>query len=171
MQVRDDIIEALIRKASATYRQAASASGSEINSISSRNSKRLFPSTWTVASSIQLVAPKQSDTSDRSLFVRARLATFDRDGYVRDKGLRRPLYYTSGFLTCSTCNGLSFIDASALRSLLELKAYGHFEGVRPESLRPCAGCGETSGLRVGAHDFLGLIEGEGWRPIVCYFSY
>ncbi|CAN0456143.1 unnamed protein product, partial [Laminaria digitata] len=120
------------------------------------------PSTWSAESSIQLVPAKHSDTTDRSLYRRAHLASFDPDGYVHNRGLRRPLFYKSGHLTCTKCNGVTFIDASALRSILELKVLGTTERrvlVQPECLPPCVGCGETAGLRVGAHDFLSLIEG------------
>ena len=122
--------------------------------------KSAYPSTWSTASNIQLMAPKMSDTTDRTLFRRARLATFDTHGYRHQRGLRRPLFYKSGYLSCTTCNGLTFIDASALRTMLELRGVVDFGKIRPESLPPCVGCGETAGLRVGAHDFLSLIEGD-----------
>lgn len=153
MAVRHDNLDDLVQKACATFRQDDFTPRSVKNDTPIGCSKRLFPSTWSAKSGIQLVTPKQSDTSDRSLFDRARLAAFDRDGYKHDKALRRPLYYKSGYITCIKCNGLTFIDASALRSTLELKHHHR------ESLPSCVGCGETSGLRVGAHDFLSLIEG------------
>lgn len=162
MEVRGDLADTLVRRASAAYRQAAATPGKPLGGAAVP-SKRSVPSTWSIESDIQLVPPKQSDTSDRTLFGRARLAAFDPDGYARDRGLRRPLFYKSGYLTCSECNGVTFIDASALRSILELKVLVNFASVRPENLPPCVGCGETSGLKVGAHDFLSLIEGVSIR--------
>lgn len=162
MQVREDVADILVEEASFALRYAATARGSPPADMTGNLSNKYFPSTWSAESSIQLVPAKHSDTTDRSLFRRARLASFDPDGYTQDRGLRRPLFYKSGHLTCTKCNGVTFIDASALRSVLELKVLG-ISGrvlVKPECLPPCAGCGETAGLRVGAHDFLSLIEGK-----------
>ncbi|CAM9837831.1 unnamed protein product [Ectocarpus sp. 12 AP-2014] len=165
--VRDDLADALIQTASSTLRNAATSNENQdassdgvapmTNFTSATRSS--FPSTWSPGSSIQLMPPKLSDTTDRSLFRRARLAVFDPHGYRHQRGLRRPLFYKSGYLSCTKCNGLTFIDASALRTILELKSLGDFGKVRPENLPPCVGCGQTAGLRVGAHDFLSLIEG------------
>ncbi|CAM9099663.1 unnamed protein product [Ectocarpus sp. 4 AP-2014] len=166
--VRDDLADALIQRASSTLRNAATANANQdaspdgvapMTTDGTRATKSSFPSTWSPGSSIQLMPPKLSDTTDRSLFRRARLAVFDPHGYRHQRGLRRPLFYKSGYLSCTKCNGMTFIDASALRTILELKSSVDFGKVRPENLPPCAGCGETAGLRVGAHDFLSLIEG------------
>eukprot|EP00904_Undaria_pinnatifida_P001558 jgi/Undpi1/11402/HiC_scaffold_30.g13699.m1 len=163
MQVRDDIADVLVEEASSALRHAATVPAKSPNTAkdsAEKTSKSAFPSTWSAESSIQLVPAKHSDTTDRSLFRRAHLASFDPDGYLQERGLRRPLFYKSGHLTCTKCNGLTFIDASALRSILELRALETSTGrIRPECLPPCVGCGETAGLRVGAHDFLSLIEG------------
>lgn len=161
MQVREDIADVLVEEAAFALRYAATARSPPAN-IPGNTSKKYFPSTWSVGSSIQLVPAKNSDTTDRSLFRRARLASFDPDGYAQNRGLRRPLFYKSGHLTCTKCNGITFIDASALRSILELTVSGTSGRVlvQPECLPPCVGCGETAGLRVGAHDFLSLIEGK-----------
>lgn len=168
--VRDDLADALIQTASSTLRNAATSNANQdassdgvapmTNGTSATRSS--FPSTWSPGSSIQLMQPKLSDTTDRSLFRRARLAVFDPYGYRHQRGLRRPLFYKSGYLSCTKCNGMTFIDASALRTILELKSLVDFGKVRPENLPPCVGCGETAGLRVGAHDFLSLIEGESY---------
>lgn len=167
--VRDDLADALIQTASSTLRNAAtshanaSADGvAPMITNGTSATKSSFPSIWSPGSSIQLMPPKLSDTTDRSLFRRARLAVFDPHGYRHQRGLRRPLFYKSGYLSCTKCNGMTFIDASALRTILELKTLVDFGKVRPENLPPCVGCGETAGLRVGAHDFLSLIEGESY---------
>ncbi|CAM9943461.1 unnamed protein product [Ectocarpus sp. 6 AP-2014] len=166
--VRDDLADALIQTASSTLRNAATSNANQDASSDgvartttngTSATKSSFPSTWSPSSSIQLMPPKLSDTTDRSLFRRARLAVFDPHGYRHQRGLRRPLFYKSGYLSCTQCNGMTFIDASALRTILELKSLVDFGKVRPENLPPCVGCGETAGLRVGAHDFLSLIQG------------
>ncbi|CAM9175691.1 unnamed protein product [Hapterophycus canaliculatus] len=165
VRVRDGLADALIHMASSNLRLSsasednAPADWADHDATRGAFSKGPFPSTWSTESSIQLVPPKLSDTTDRSLFRRARLAAFDTHGYRNQKGLRRPLFYKSGYLSCAKCNGLTFIDASALRTILELNGIVDASKVRPENLPPCIGCGETAGLRVGAHDFLSLIEG------------
>lgn len=172
LQVRDDLVEALVQKASSTSRQAVGKHAGDTVNATAHAPKSSLPSTWSAESSIQLVPPKESDTTDRTLFRRARLAAFDPDGYGLHRGLRRPLFYKSGYLTCAKCNDVTFIDAAALRTILELKAHVNFESIPPENLPFCVGCGETSGLKVGAHDFLSLIEG--WHAdntvIVLFFS-
>lgn len=159
MQIPDEYVNALVQRACSTYRRAIATNGRE-TSEAMEISMGFLPSTWSVESNIQLMPPKKSDASDRSLFRRARVAIFDPDGYEYHRGLRRPLFYRSGYLSCAICNGVTFIDASALQTILKLKALVNFESIRPENLPPCAGCGETAGLRVGAHNFLSLIEGE-----------
>lgn len=168
VRVRDDLADALIQRASSVLRHAATSKSNAAadrtvhvsttgSAKTSRNSS--FPSTWSAGNKIQLMLPRLSDTTDRSLFRRSRLARFDTHGYRHERGLRRPLFYKSGYLSCTKCNGVTFIDASALRSILELRGVVDFGDLRPENLPPCVGCGETAGLRVGAHDFLSLIEG------------
>lgn len=165
VRVRDDLADALIQRACSTLRHAAAsksteaADGEGLMASGSTSASKKYPSTWSTGNNIQLMTPKSSDTTDRSLFRRARLALFDTDGYRRQRGLRRPLFYKSGYLSCTKCNGVTFIDASALRTILELRGVVDLGKVRPEDLPPCIGCGETAGLRVGAHDFLWLIEG------------
>ncbi len=166
VRVRDDLADALIQRACSTLRHAAAskskdaADGKAHTASGYTSASKKFPSTWSAGSNIQLMMPKSSDTTDRSLFRRARLALFDTHGYRRQRGLRRPLFYKSGYLSCTNCNGITFIDASALRTILELRGVVDLGKVRPEDLPPCVGCGETAGLRVGAHDFLWLIEGD-----------
>lgn len=151
MLVPDQVLDNLVREASSQDHSTRTAHQSQARSR--------FPSSWSPESLIQLLPPKQSDTTDRTLFRRARKVRFDPDGYEQDRGLRRQIFYKSGYLSCITCNGVTFIDAAALRTIIELKAVIKSRDIRPESLPPCAVCGETKGLRVGAHDFLRLIEG------------
>lgn len=161
VRVRDDLADALIQRACSTLRHAAASKSKESADGRARTgASKKYPSTWSTASNIQLTMPHLSDTTDRSLFRRARLASFDTQGYRRQRGLRRPLFYKSGYLSCTKCNGVTFIDASALRTILELRGVVDLGKVRTEDLPPCVGCGETAGLRVGAHDFLSLIEGD-----------
>ncbi|CAM9383604.1 unnamed protein product, partial [Scytosiphon promiscuus] len=166
VRVRDDLADALIHEVSSTLRHASASEdkaapgwAAHTPETGAPSLKGHFPSTWSTGSNIQLMPPKLSDTTDRSLFRRARLAAFDAHGYRHRRGLQRPLFYKSGYLSCTKCNGLTFIDASALRTVLELNGVVDVGKARPESLPPCAGCCETSGLKVGAHDFLILIEG------------
>lgn len=159
MQVPDGLADVLVRKAAGSLHSASATAQHCLSAGTNTTIPTNMPSTWSAHSSIQLVPPKQSDTTDRSLFSRARFAAFDPDGYRKDRGLRRQLFYRSGYLSCVKCNGVTFIDAAALRTILELKALVDFGSVRPENLPPCIGCGETSGLRIGAHDFLSLLEG------------
>eukprot|EP00903_Cladosiphon_okamuranus_P009418 g8982.t1 len=113
------------------------------------------------------MAPKTSDTTDRSLFSRARLARFDAHGYTHQRGLRRPLFYKSGYLSCTKCNGLTFIDASALRTMLELRGVVDFGSIRPESLPPCVGVfwykNEAEEEQLYA-DYRMLVQRTGFRP-------
>lgn len=168
VRVQDDLADTLIQRASSVLRHAATSKSNapadrtvRVNTGSASTSEKSpFPSTWSTGNKIQLILPKLSDTTDRSLFKRSRLARFDTHGYRHERGLRRPLFYKSGYLSCTKCNDVTFIDASALRSILELRGVVDSGNIRPESLPPCVGCGETAGLRVGAHDFLSLIEGE-----------
>lgn len=173
VRVQGDVADALIQRACLTLRHAATSKSRGCadrtvrmatgTSSTTTPKKSAYPSTWSTGSNIQLMAPKMSDTTDRSLFRRALLARFDTHGYTHQRGLRRPLFYKSGYLSCTKCNGLTFIDAAALRTILELRGVVDFGNIRPESLPACVGCGETAGLRVGAHDFLSLIEGDDAR--------
>lgn len=156
-----EVVGALVKEASWRERTSTAHHRNPARAAApSRKRENRLPSSWTPGSSIQLVPPKESDTTDRSLFRRARKVHFDPAGYQHDRGLRRQIFYKSGYLSCTKCNAVTFIDAAALRTFLELKAVLQFGHIRPESLPPCVGCGETAGLRVGAHDFLRLIEGR-----------
>lgn len=172
LAVPDNVVSALVREALTQDRTTAALNGTQsppramLDNSKTKKSSR-FPSSWSPGSVIQLVPPKQSDTTDRTLFRRARTVRFDPAGYEQDRGLRHRLFYKSGYLSCTECNGITFIDAAALRTILELKTVLKSEDIRPESLPPCAGCGETRGLRVGAHDFLHLIEGQGPQYCLC----
>ena len=80
---------------------------------------------------MNLIKPRLADTSDTSLRDSAKSGKiegmqFDRAGFSADPngGLHRDLFYVSPYLTCGECNGLVYIDASALRSRLAL---GQFE--------------------------------------------
>ncbi|CAM9182335.1 unnamed protein product, partial [Choristocarpus tenellus] len=129
------------------------------NKVASLIRRMQVPSSWSVESSIQIVPPKLIDTTDRSLYKKSGQFGFDPDGYRKDKGLRRSLFYKSGYLSCTKCNGVTFIDSAALRVALDLKALFSSDFFPQQSLPPCAMCGETGGLRVGAQDFLHLIQG------------
>lgn len=173
LTVPDNVVSTLIRQALSQDRTTGTLNGAQsppraILSTSKPKSSSRFPSSWSPGSIIQLVPPKQSDTTDRTLFRRARTVRFDPAGYEQERGLRHRLFYKSGYLSCTECNDITFIDAAALRTILELEAVLESEDLRPESLPPCSGCGETRGLRVGAHDFLQLIEGQ--RPLYCLSS-
>lgn len=160
MEVRDDLVNILFQKALWSCREAAVPPCDRETAEKTRISRKALPSTWSINSTVQLMPPKQSDSTDRTLFRRSYRAGFDPDGYRHHRGLRRPLFYKSGYLTCAKCNGVTFIDASALRTVLELKAKVDFGCIPPENLPSCVGCKETLGLRVGAHDFLRFIEGQ-----------
>lgn len=156
MGVHPKVVEILVRNAS--WLEMARPAWKPVGATQAR-----LPSTWCESSVIQLRSAKEIDTSDRTLFRRAGMAAFDPYGFQDNRGLQRPIFYKSGYLTCTRCNGLTFINAAALRSVLELKFLLNLEDQQQESLPPCARCGETSGLRVGAHDFLSLIEGKTYR--------
>ncbi|CAM9237414.1 unnamed protein product [Discosporangium mesarthrocarpum] len=117
------------------------------------------PASWSKGSSIHMLPPKLTDTTDRSLFKRSRFRGFDPLGYVNNEGLRRSIFYKSGYLSCMKCNGITFVDGTALRTALQLKGVLSADLIPEESLPPCALCGETRGLRVGAQDFTHLIQG------------
>lgn len=157
--VPNEVLENLVRQASSQDPINSAWTAQQSPPPATVASKSRFPSSWSPGSSIQLLPPKQSDFTDRTLFRRARKVRFDPEGYEQDRGLRRQIFYKSGYLSCIKCNGVTFIDAAALRSVLELKAVIKSGDIRPESLPPCVVCGETGGLRIGAHDFLRLIEG------------
>lgn len=153
MQVPERIVDALVREASCLEQIPK-------KSTTGRVADARLPLTWCAESNIQLMPSKDSDTTDRTLFRRAARACFDLDGFENDYGLQRPLFYKSGYLTCTKCNDLTFIDAAALRTILELSLLVDLRNVTQETLPSCVRCRETGGLRVGAHDFLGLIEGK-----------
>jgi len=73
---------------------------------------------------------KFADTTDTSLRDASKTGKvldmkFDSSTFSQDPlgGLRKDLYYISPYLTCEECNGLVYIDASALRSRIALKKF------------------------------------------------
>ncbi|CAM9411775.1 unnamed protein product [Chrysoparadoxa australica] len=115
-----------------------------------------MPRSWTKDKPIQMLPPSMTDTSDRTLFQRA-CGAFDSLGYAQEEGLEKALFYKSPYLTCARCNAISFVDASALRSSLELRTLLNPDTLPREVMPPCAGCGQTGSLRVGACDFTALL--------------
>eukprot|EP00596_Hydrurales_sp_CCMP1899_P000583 CAMPEP_0119048698 /NCGR_PEP_ID=MMETSP1177-20130426/60525_1 /TAXON_ID=2985 /ORGANISM="Ochromonas sp, Strain CCMP1899" /LENGTH=527 /DNA_ID=CAMNT_0007024965 /DNA_START=84 /DNA_END=1664 /DNA_ORIENTATION=+ len=76
-----------------------------------------LPESYDVHTSLQLTADR-ADTTDRSVVLNAVRGNFDELGYLRGRPLRKSIYYTDPYLTCSHCNSLSFVDGQALRNTL-----------------------------------------------------
>ena len=94
--------------------------------------------------------------------------------------LPQDTFYVSPYLTCEECNGLVYIDASALRSRLGLTQLvneahpsldededgqiieepAHGIKLPMEPLPPCPGCGRTNTFRIGASDLTMLLAGN-----------
>ena len=73
-------------------------------------------------------------------------------------GPRKDLFYISPYMTCENCNGLVYVDAEKLRSLLSLSGVEGFnEALKQEPLPPCPGCGRTNMFRIGADDLTLLL--------------
>lgn len=113
-----------------------------------------LPSSWTRESPIQLFPPSEMDTTDTSLRIRGQPQGFDGSGYAEGRGLQRLLFYTTPYLTCMSCNALTFINVTALRSVLSLSKDLDPSYLPAEILPACTGCGETTSLAVGAKDFM-----------------
>ena len=128
----------------------------------------------------------RSNTTDTSLQKRANDGTignmkFDQSVYSADptSALQKDLFYISPYLTCEECNGIVYIDASKLRSRLNLNQFErvppppkepgmesdeeeeedpHKQMVIPsEPLPPCPGCHRTNTFRIGATDLTMLL--------------
>ncbi|CAM9570941.1 unnamed protein product [Phaeothamnion confervicola] len=114
--------------------------------------RKVLPDSWAPENALQLVPPKESDTTDTSLRRRAVGARFDPDEAESGRALRKPLFYTSPYLTCSKCNGVAFVDALRLRSSLRLQGVLDPEALPDEPLPSCPDCGETRWLSIGVDD-------------------
>jgi len=119
----------------------------------------VLPSSFKRGSSMNLVAPKLVDITDRSL-VKAFSRAF-RPG-ADESTLERPMFYLTPYITCDKCNSLMFIDAA--KALM-------FGAAVPDEIRKqrseadevisvCPGCASTANFRLGAHDFLDDIAGS-----------
>ena len=120
-----------------------------------------LPSSFTRASSMNLVDPRLVDTSDRSL-VQAFSEAFREHG--SESALERPLFYLTPYITCDKCNYLIFIDAAKARNF-GVHVNAEMLGVRgananDEVLGVCPGCASTANFQSGAHDFLEKIAGS-----------
>lgn len=118
-----------------------------------------LPSSFTRGSSMNLVAPKLVDTTDRSL-VEAFSSVFrpGADGSI----LERPMFYLTPYITCDKCNSLMFVDAAKALTFGaavpdEVREHGN---EADEFISVCPGCASTANFRLGAHDFLADIAGS-----------
>jgi hypothetical protein len=99
----------------------------------------------------------------QTLPLRGKERGFDPAGFAEERGLRRRLFYNSPFLTCAACNTVTFIDAACLRTALSLQGSSLdpvLLAAASEALPPCAGCGATVSLRVGASDYIRQIAAD-----------
>mmetsp|Transcript_1781 Transcript_1781/g.2418 ORF Transcript_1781/g.2418 Transcript_1781/m.2418 type:complete len:598 (-) Transcript_1781:48-1841(-) len=138
-----------------------------------------LPSTYNSHSLLQLRQPLETDTTDRTLVWHAKDHGFDPEGYMEDRqfskaspsvstqlppatetqdALRKSVFYTSPFLTCMECNSLLFVDASMLRSGLNLRGQIDDNLLPNEALPACHTCGSTAAFMVGAEDLTDVIQ-------------
>jgi hypothetical protein len=133
---------------------------------------RQLPPSYTATSDMPLVPPRRVDASDHTLRDRAQNGSilglsFDNQGFQEDSlgGLTKDTFYVSPYLTCEECNGIVYIDATALRSRLGLSHLENTEqgeGIKlpMEPLPPCPGCARTNTFRIGADDLTRLLAGN-----------
>jgi len=60
-----------------------------------------IPSFYTKESTMQLLPPKETDVSDRSLVNFAKDSSFDALGFLEGKGLEKTLFFFDPFFTCT----------------------------------------------------------------------
>ena len=92
----------------------------------------------------------------------AKLMNFDAEGFNKDIGLQKDMFYWSPFMTCAKCNTMAIIDSVNARSYA---SHSHVptavaREMRPEPLPRCHVCGSTQDWWMGSHDLLKLIAGS-----------
>ena len=103
---------------------------------------------------IQLYGGPNIDTTDRSMLQSSQTQRFDPSGYRFDQPLRKDIFHTDPYITCSNCNFLNFVDVVTIRRMLSLPAAVSAElRLAPEILPPCAVCNSADCFVVGSHDF------------------
>eukprot|EP01036_Dinobryon_divergens_P032863 gene32863-42542_t len=79
---------------------------------------------------------------------------FDPSGYRTKDPLRKRVFHTNPYITCSNCNLINFIDVVVLRTMIAVSDAGSKEmRLRNESLPPCLNCGRADCFVIGSHDF------------------
>jgi hypothetical protein len=68
------------------------------------------PSHYNVHNPIQILKGRV-DTTDQSVLRVAEIFNFDADGQRRGRPLKRSIFYTDPYITCYSCNTVTFIDA------------------------------------------------------------
>ena len=99
------------------------------------------------------------DTTNRSLVYSAQDQRFDPKGFSYNLPLRKDIFYTDPYVTCSNCNLLNFVDVVTIRRMLNMSAVVSTElKLAPEVLPPCSSCGSADCFVIGSHDFSEEVE-------------
>ena len=125
----------------------------ESNKIERLKSRGLIPDSYHIHDSLILL-PYQTiiDTTERATVSLAAGFRFDPEGYDLLKPLERELFRSESSLTCTLCNGITFINAAIVRRG-RVAPNDSEERLPHETAAECAKCGRGDGLVFGVHDF------------------
>lgn len=135
--------------------------------------KRMVPDSFTMHNSVQVLAERVWDTSDRTSVNVAKKCGFDKDGFEKGDPLRKAIYYTNPYMTCRWCNLITYIDVATIRYMIAA-------GVDPSGLKDGkagssrnttvnkVGTGVTSGSRLGTSGESGMNSNNSndFQPVV-----
>eukprot|EP01038_Epipyxis_sp_PR26KG_P007451 gene7451-10157_t len=85
-------------------------------SISMR--QNLAAATYDINNAVQLHPGKTIDTTNRTIFNKAKMHQFDPEGFRNHQPLQRDIFHTDPYITCSNCNALLFVDVSLIKRML-----------------------------------------------------